>query len=709
MTTPVPVTTTTTITTTTGSGHATIAILAMILSPTFSFLLLTSFFASTSSAQFIPNADAAERNLTVVRSPGNSNVTVSYKVPNGTCTTAFDTQRQYTGWVTIPGDYPTNLFFWFVEAREETESLTLWLNGGPGSSSLYGFFTGNGPCEVVEKGLDRYDTIAREWGWDRASNMLFIDQPNQVGFSYDAPTKGTIDFANDSIEYPPIRNTEYPDWVMANGTFSSGNGSHTSNTTELAALAVWHTVQGFLTTFPQYQPSETGRNSSLGISLFAESYGGRYGPIFAETFEEQNLKRVTGELPLNTTIDVHLSSLGIINGCIDMEVQTPYYPIFASDNTYGYEAISKEEASFYVDTYSSEGGCKDLLQQCTTAITFGDPDGDGDNANVNTICGKARESCLSIESPYFSADRSAYDLAAPYADPFPPMLFLEYLNQAGVQEAIGTPVNYTLSNNAVFYEFADTGDQARDGNIPRLAALINKGIHVGLIYGDRDYICNWLGGEAVSKEIATQAGGEYATRFSAAGYAPIIVNDSYIGGAVRQFGNLSFSRIYQAGHAVPAYQPETAFQVFARIIMGTSISTGKDIDISTYNTTGSANATQTDKLPDDLEPTCYVRAVGGSCNSDAQALFLGEDGDNEGVVINGVLYSSSADWPLAAAETSSTTTSSARPTVTETLTGVYTATTTPDSNDDSAGISLRSSSRLVVGVAGVVALYALIM
>lgn len=679
----------------------------LLTSTLLSLLLLGPVFPSASFAQFIPHANAAERNLTVVRSPGNSNITVSYKVPEGACTTAFDSQRQYTGWVSIPGDYPTNLFFWFVEAREETQSLTLWLNGGPGSSSMYGFFTGNGPCEVVEEGLNRYNTVAREWGWDRASNMLFIDQPNQVGFSYDAPTKGTLNFADDKLEEPPIRNTKYPDWAMANGTFSSGNGTHTSNTTELAAEAVWHMVQGFLTTFPQYQPSETGVNSSLGVNLFAESYGGRYGPIFAETFEEQNLKRETGELPLNTTIEIHLKSLGIVNGCIDMEVQTPYYPMFASDNTYGYEAISKEEASFYVDKYASEGGCKALLQQCTAAIAFGDPEGDGNNVSVNDICSQARAACLDIEYGYFQSGRSAYDLAAPEADPFPAMTFLEYLNQADVQKAIGAPVNYTMSNNAVFYEFADTGDQARDGNIPRLAALVNKGIHVGLLYGDRDYICNWLGGEAVSKQIAVEAGGEYATRFSAAGYAPIIVNDSYIGGAVRQFGNLSFSRIYQAGHAVPAYQPETAFQVFARIIMGTSISTGEDIDVSIYNTTGSANATQTGKLPDQLAPTCYVRAVAGSCNKAAQSLLRGADGENKGAVINGVLYNSPEDWPFATEAPRTTT--SARQTVTETLTGVFTATSTPEADSGSAGVSLTCPSRLAVGFAGVLALYSLVV
>lgn len=136
---------------------------------------LLAALSSQSLAQFLV-ADLKALNLTVARSPADSNITISYKEPQGACKTAFSQQKQYTGWVHLPGGYSTNLFFWFVEGRQRTDSLTIWLNGGPGSSSMFGFFAGNGPCEVIEKGINKYDTMAREWGWDRASNMLFIDQ-----------------------------------------------------------------------------------------------------------------------------------------------------------------------------------------------------------------------------------------------------------------------------------------------------------------------------------------------------------------------------------------------------------------------------------------------------------------------------------------------------------------------------------------------------
>ena len=135
-------------------------------------LLLSFIFSHITLAQYPPVT-----NLTTIVSPVDGNITISYKTPpQGTCRTVFETQQQYTGWVHIPGNYSTNTFFWFIGARDPTDQLTIWLNGGPGSSSMIGLFTENGPCEVVELGLNKFGTIARDWGWDRGSNMLYIDQ-----------------------------------------------------------------------------------------------------------------------------------------------------------------------------------------------------------------------------------------------------------------------------------------------------------------------------------------------------------------------------------------------------------------------------------------------------------------------------------------------------------------------------------------------------
>lgn len=446
-------------------------------------------------------------------------------------------------------------------------------------------------------------------------------------------------------------------------------------------------LQGFLDAFPKYKPSDS---NSVGVSLFAESYGGRYGPVFADIWEEQNDRRKNGQLDANTTVDINLVSLGIINGCIDREVQVPFFPIYANSNTYGVKVLSDEEAKFYSDKFSAPGGCKDQLRTCVQAAESSDPNDTGAVAVVNKYCANASDTCFQIESPYYDSQRSPYDLASPYLDPTPPVTFLDYLNRGEVMQAIGSPINYTMTSQTVFTQFGKTGDIARGRTISRLADLLNRGIRVGLMYGDRDYICNWMGGEAVSLQVADQAGGQYGQKFRNAGYTPIAVNSSYMGGEVRQYGNLSFSRIYQAGHSVAWYQPETAFQVFSRIMMGKSVATGQDIDAKTFGTTGTANSTTTEKLPPSPNTTCWIRAFQETCdNAAVMAIRSGK-----GVVINGVLYASESDWPGAKVDGGTPTQTSSTKS-SPTLTGVFTATSTPK---DDAAPSTRPASITVLAV-----------
>ncbi|PIO61182.1 serine carboxypeptidase, partial [Teladorsagia circumcincta] len=59
--------------------------------------------------------------------------------------------------------------------------LLLWLNGGPGSSSLEGLFLENGPFRIGKDGK----TIARNpYAWNQFANVLYLESPVGVGYSY---------------------------------------------------------------------------------------------------------------------------------------------------------------------------------------------------------------------------------------------------------------------------------------------------------------------------------------------------------------------------------------------------------------------------------------------------------------------------------------------------------------------------------------------
>lgn len=87
---------------------------------------------------------------------------------------------QYTGWLDIG---PRHLFFWYFESQNDpaNDPLMLWMNGGPGGSSMMGLFEELGPCLINEFGNG---TEYNPWGWSKNSSLLFVDQPVGVGFSY---------------------------------------------------------------------------------------------------------------------------------------------------------------------------------------------------------------------------------------------------------------------------------------------------------------------------------------------------------------------------------------------------------------------------------------------------------------------------------------------------------------------------------------------
>jgi carboxypeptidase C (cathepsin A) len=488
-----------------------------------------------------------------------------------------------------------------------------------------------------------YGTQARMWGWDRSSNIIYIDQPAQVGLSYDVLTTLSHDLLANKF-YPPSAEPtgSTPAYAYLNGTFSSQRSYATANTTQIAAHAVWHFLQTFLASFPAYNPGLRPNStivSPTGVNLFAESYGGEYGPVFADLFEQQNDLRRAGSLSRNNSLEIRLVSLGIVNGAVDMKVQAPFLATFAYNNTYGIQAIDLKTMNNELSAMQSPGGCLDLLDQCRLLMATQDPNGEGDVSTVNTRCSSAQQSCQNLATGYVISGRSAYDIRQKDPSPFPSLAYVEYLNTAQVQQAIGTPINYTESSNIVNGAFAATGDMLRDNQLPALSRLLQRGIRVALLYGDADYVCNWQGGEAVSLALASMLP-TYTAQFPSAGYAEIVVNSSYIGGAVRQFGNLSFARIYDSGHLVPAYQPETAFTVFTRIIQGTALSTGESADLSSYSTSGPQFSAKSNKAGSSSNPVCWIRSPLTTCTDSQRTSILG----GQGVVINGVWYASQDDY-----------------------------------------------------------------
>ena len=90
--------------------------------------------------------------------------------------------NMYAGHVEVTPEHHGNMFFWFHKNRHiaNRQRTVIWLNGGPGCSSMDGALMEIGPYRVKKDG-----TLGLNDGsWDEFANLLFIDNPVGTGFSY---------------------------------------------------------------------------------------------------------------------------------------------------------------------------------------------------------------------------------------------------------------------------------------------------------------------------------------------------------------------------------------------------------------------------------------------------------------------------------------------------------------------------------------------
>ena len=368
--------------------------------------------------------------------------------------------------------------------------------------------------------------------------MLYIDQPVQTGFSYDVLTNGTINEIKSPFEVAPFEGDDVPETnqTTLSGTFASQEFGNAPNTTDMAAVAIWEFMQIFMESFEPYTPVDNK------VSIWAESYGGHYAPTYAAYFQEQNALIDSGDLDSESTAKINLDTVGLINACVDMETQLPFYPQMAYNNTYGIEAISEEEYEASLEAWPQ---CRNLTRTCRSLAEELDPEGYGNVTDVNDACYYAFDWCFSrIQYPFERSGLYHFDILDTVPGSFPPKLAAGYLNQAEIQQALGVSLNFTGLSAAIAVGFNISGDFVKGDNLAHLGELLDAGVKVALVYGDSDYQCNWYGGEALSLAIES----DLLSAFSEAGYADIQTNESYVGGAVRQHGNLSFARVFDAGH-----------------------------------------------------------------------------------------------------------------------------------------------------------------
>ncbi|ORX54150.1 peptidase S10, serine carboxypeptidase [Hesseltinella vesiculosa] len=394
------------------------------------------------------------------------------------------TVQQYSGYITVPsGSSVSYYFYWFYESRNDpaNDPLTVWLNGGPGCSSMLGLWNEVGPCRT-----DGSTATYNERGsWNKVSNILFIDQPTNTGFSY----AGQDQYS------------------------TTGSGA-----------PFYQAIQRFLKYYPKYQKNP--------FRLFGESYAGHYVPYFAYYIFYQNKNLPSGNVPVN------LVSIGIGNGITDYLQQIQYMEPMACNSSYG-SVLSAADCKKMRDNTPT---CLSMISKCRST-------------GANADCVSATSWCMTnVQMIYKNSKRSIYDIRT---SSDPPENYVTYLNKPEVQKAIGaTPMTFQACSSGVNSRFSQTGDFSRNF-APSVAYLLNNGVKALIYAGDADYYCNWMSNLAWTDQLNYPLSNNYSSR----PLLPWNVDGKEVG-QFKQGGNLTFVRIYAAGHDSAYFQPEVSLSMF---------------------------------------------------------------------------------------------------------------------------------------------------
>jgi len=241
----------------------------------------------------------------------------------------------------------------------------------------------------------------------------------------------------------------------------------------------------------------------------------------------------------------------INNGWYDPLIQNEAYVTFAT-NAPGYGQLQNDTVLQQLNqAFFGSGGCQEQEEACFAA---------GDSEASNKICRQADAFCVDNVFVPAVGDRDPDDLRQNSSALFPPEFYVDFLHEASIQKKIGAEVRYRECPDAPFELFVKTGDDARTF-LPQLGNLANSGLRILIWAGDADINCNWLGGHA--SVLAMDWFGKETLNQTP--FTNMTINGNAVA-AIQNVDNFSFARVFLAGHEVPAFQPQAAFEIFKQIV-----------------------------------------------------------------------------------------------------------------------------------------------
>eukprot|EP01063_Lacrimia_lanifica_P035052 TRINITY_DN6599_c0_g2_i1.p1 TRINITY_DN6599_c0_g2~~TRINITY_DN6599_c0_g2_i1.p1 ORF type:complete len:460 (+),score=166.85 TRINITY_DN6599_c0_g2_i1:68-1447(+) len=424
--------------------------------------------------------------------------------------------RHYSGFLDVgEAGRVRALHYYFIEAQEARSAdapVVMWMNGGPGCSSLDGLFYEHGPLLVAEDG-ERL--VANPYTWARAANVLYLEAPAGVGFSY--------------AEDPADLKT----------------GDNKTAYDNFAALKV------FFAKYPEFARNE--------FYIAGESYGGVYVPTLAYTI-------FTHRAEMNFNMQGFLVGNGCFGGC-EAEGDLPTSPsteFLAGHGMISRQLYSKTAAACTADRAGKT--CADLEAQASSFAA-------GTNAyDAYRVCyhppSEEGEAPPSHTRPF--SLRRMYTLPRPahpaLGDDVPCIDSTGatiYLARPEVRRAL----HVDASPNA-WQICSDTVDYIEDGVYSSMVPLyqaMSPHWRVLVYNGDVDPGCSYVMNEA----CVTSVGKPVKEEWREWHYDDAAFGRQVAGYATEYEGDLWFVTIHGAGHMSPQWKPAQAYTMLSRFLART--------------------------------------------------------------------------------------------------------------------------------------------
>jgi len=440
-------------------------------------------------------------------------------IPNYDGEINFD---QYAGYITVDESHGRALFYWFVESQNSpsNDPVVLWLNGGPGCSSLDGFLYEHGPFRFDRSGTGNIfssnDTLrSNPYSWNKVANMIYLEAPAGVGYSY----------SNTTADY-----------------FTNDNKTAEDN---------YQFLINFFESYPEFAGND--------FYIAGESYAGIYVPTLAYYVHMMNQE---GGNP-----QINLKGILVGNGVTDEDYDAHSFTQFAYDHAL-YSPNLYQELS---DNDCLEGPtslkCGKLLLEMHNQIG---------NVNIYDIYKR----CYEEDTKTFDESSNYSPLNLKYLGPSishnvgldPPCInnaaATQYLNMEQTRSAIhalpataigpweicSDKVEYKKLYNSVLpaYEVLTqhyrvlvySGDS--DGAVPYLGTIQ----WINYFESGNTPIQDWRAWTVLDSGDAG-----YDATAQVAGYATV-------------YSNLNFVTVKGAGHMVPQYKPREGYSMFASFLKG---------------------------------------------------------------------------------------------------------------------------------------------